>query len=1369
MKSKIIAIWMCTMLIFSSVVITVGNAEGKTVDDTPNATWNVPGDFGSINEAINNAGVVGGDTILVGAGTYTQNVFVHKQLTIIGEDRDTTIIDANYAGHGFNIIATGASVSGFHVINAIAPSNGIYLDNANLCNISDNIVSNSDAGIYAISDNSIISQNHVYDNEWVGIRLWGSENNTVWGNNASLNDQGINLYGDANTNTVYGNTFFNNSNHGIYLAANSNLNTFHNNTVSYSNYSIYFDGACLGNTFYNNNFKNANIDHVNDPAPAGNFYDNGLPDGGNYWDDYAGVDTDFDDIGDTLVPHPAANFDQYPWVNADGWIINQPPVITDAAGTLAYTEGQGAAIIDSTITITDADDTNLVEAWINITANYQISKDWLDFVDMGSITKDVAGSNADELHLVGTDTLANYELALESVTFENTAGNPTTGIRTITWQVSDGDNSSAVVTSTVTMNPVNSAPVAVDDGYTTDEATVFITGNVTINDTDPEGDMITVFSLDNTGTIGLVTNNTEGRFIYNPSGQFNYLAVGEQAFDFFNYSLTDGELFDTGMVTITIDGINDVPTAVDDGGPGFVVNEAAAANTASVLTNDTDPDTNDVLSVNALNDTGAIGLVTNNADGTFNYDPNGQFDYLAVGEIAYDFFNYTVMDGNGGLDSAMVTIIITGENIAPIAVDDGGPGFITDEDSLFTTASVLTNDTDIDTNDVLSVSAFDVTGTIGLVTDNGDGTFDYNPNGNFDDLAVGEQAFDFFNHTITDGLAFDTAMVTIIINGANDAPVVDAGGPYTINEGDQVILDGSGSYDPDGDTIISYAWDLDNDGAYDDATGVNPTVTWATLRSLGLASEGTALTIGLEVTDSNMGAGTGAGTLTINNLAPTADAGGPYVINEGEDLVLNGGGSTDPGSDALAYAWDLDNDGAYDDATGVDTTVPWAELEALGLAKGTALTIGLEITDTGTASSTDATTLTINNIAPIANNDAATVDEDSSATTIDVLANDDDIDALTIITVTQGAHGAVTITDSGKNVSYEPDADYVGTDTFTYTIDDGEFNDTATVTVTVENVNDDPVAVDDEASVDEDSFTTIYVLNNDIITPDEGETPTVVSVTQGTHGTVSIASGNSRVDYEPDADYVGTDTFTYTISDGNGGTATATITMTVSNVNDWPTITTTGTLDAAEGDAYSVDFDAIDIDGDTIIWSVSGASWLSIDTAGVLGGTALTGTYSIEVTASDGNGGSDIHSYTLTVGGLDSDDDGVPDDDDAFPDDATESVDTDGDGTGDNADSDKDGDGVPNTDDDFPLDPTETIDTDGDGIGNNADTDDDGDGVIDTMDTAPLDSEVTGKELSDDWPYWGVVSILLIIFLEVLIAMFILWFFTKRKKDKDEE
>jgi uncharacterized repeat protein (TIGR01451 family) len=138
--------------------------------------------------------------------------------------------------------------------------------------------------------------------------------------------------------------------------------------------------------------------------------------------------------------------------------------------------------------------------------------------------------------------------------------------------------------------------------------------------------------------------------------------------------IPDSKLTNTALVTSTQVGtpvqssvsmmmVNLSPNAQDDGGTGFTSDEDTPFTTGNVLVNDSDPD-GGILSVTGLNTTGTIGLVTNNGDGTFNYDPNGQFEDLADGEQATDTFTYTISDRQGGSDTATVTITITG-------VDDG--------------------------------------------------------------------------------------------------------------------------------------------------------------------------------------------------------------------------------------------------------------------------------------------------------------------------------------------------------------------------------------------------------------------------------------------------------------------------------------------------------------------------------------------------------------------------------------------------------------------------------------------------------------------------------------------------------------------------
>ena len=103
--------------------------------------------------------------------------------------------------------------------------------------------------------------------------------------------------------------------------------------------------------------------------------------------------------------------------------------------------------------------------------------------------------------------------------------------------------------------------------------------------------------------------------------------------------------------------------------------------------------------------------------------------------------------------------------------------------------------------------------------------------------------------------------------------------------------------------------------------------------------------------------------------------------------------------------------------------------------------------------------------------------------------------------------------------------------------------------MTVDSVNDVPVAADDADTTDEDVAVDVDVLTND--TDADGDTLSIDSFTQGSNGTVSD-NGDGTLKYTPNANFFGTDTFTYTVDDGNGGTDTATVTITVDAVNDEP-------------------------------------------------------------------------------------------------------------------------------------------------------------------------------------------------------------------------
>lgn len=184
------------------------------------------------------------------------------------------------------------------------------------------------------------------------------------------------------------------------------------------------------------------------------------------------------------------------------------------------------------------------------------------------------------------------------------------------------------------------------------------------------------------------------------------------------------------------------------------------------------------------------------------------------------------------------------------------------------------------------------------------------------------------------------------------------------------------------------------------------------------------------------------------------------------------------------------------------------------------------------------------NTNPDAVDDTASVNKNSSANTINVLANDSDADSdpLTITAVSQGTHG--TVVNNSTTVSYSPAAAFSGTDSFTYTISDGRGgSDTATVNVTV--VNHPPVANADTYTVNQDTLLNPAapgVLAND--SDADSDPLTANLVTSATHGTLALAS-NGSFTYTGNAHFTGTDSFTYRANDGDANSNVATVTINV--------------------------------------------------------------------------------------------------------------------------------------------------------------------------------------------------------------------------------
>ena len=276
---------------------------------------------------------------------------------------------------------------------------------------------------------------------------------------------------------------------------------------------------------------------------------------------------------------------------------------------------------------------------------------------------------------------------------------------------------------------------------------------------------------------------------------------------------------------------------------------------------------------------------------------------------------------------------------------------------------------------------------------------------------------------------------------------------------------------------------------------------------------------------------------------------------------------------------------------------------------------------------------------PDASNDSDTIAEDSGPDIIDVLANDNSDAGTIVIDGTSDPANGTAFTD-GLTVTYTPNGDFHGSDSFTYDVHNDDGGSSATVDITVTSVNDHPVAVDDDVEINEDATSDFDVLANDTDVDDgNGALSISGNPTDGAHGTTTVVGGKVR--YNPAADFHGTDTFTYTVSDGHvGGTDTGTVNVTIDPVNDAPVAhndtkpvveDTTTTLDIVGNDD--------DVDGDTL-------HVLSIGTPPTQGSVTITnggadvsydpnqdatGSDSFTYTVSDGNGGTDAATVSITI------------------------------------------------------------------------------------------------------------------------------------------
>ncbi|MFT7578906.1 MAG: Cys-rich repeat protein/VCBS repeat-containing protein [Myxococcota bacterium] len=337
------------------------------------------------------------------------------------------------------------------------------------------------------------------------------------------------------------------------------------------------------------------------------------------------------------------------------------------------------------------------------------------------------------------------------------------------------DEFDACDTATITINVgvSNTPPVAVADGVNLNEDAAPVVIDVLANDSDPDGDDITVVSVTQPSH-GTATINDDGEVVYTVEANYD-------GFDSFTYTLCDapGDCV-TADVEITITGDNDSPVAVDD----EVTVEVGTTTSIPVLDNDHDPD-GDTLRVTEVSEVSG-GVATIEEDGTITFTPDDGFTGDAT-------FTYTACDAEGACADATVTVHVSdGGNTAPVAQDDAytaTPGEPAELD-------VLDNDTDAD-GDPIAVSEVQQPDH-GDVVINPDGTLQYTPD-------AGYEGEDTFTYEICDdkGLC-DSATVTLNVDdGIDNGPPVAEDDYFAVDQDtptDLPVLDNDS--DPDGDALV---------------------------------------------------------------------------------------------------------------------------------------------------------------------------------------------------------------------------------------------------------------------------------------------------------------------------------------------------------------------------------------------------------------------------------------------------------------------------------------------------------------------------------------------------------------------------------------
>ncbi len=786
-------------------------------------------------------------------------------------------------------------------------------------------------------------------------------------------------------------------------------------------------------------------------------------------------------------------------------------------------------------------------------------------------------------------------------------------------------------------------------------------GDVLLNDTDPDNDPLTVSAIAGgtlgnavSGTYGQLTIQSNGSYVYNANNA-NALDAGDIATDTFTYTVTDGTGTDTATITFTVKGIDDDPVGVNDTG---AVNEDAQISISAgsgVLSNDTDADASSSLTVSGVNGgtvgqelTGTYGTLTLASDGSYVYTANTSgADGLAHGATATDTFTYTVSDGAGTTDTANLVITVTG--VGPVGSADTATATESQTLTVNTAGGVLTNDTGGDTESlaVTNVSSngtgnsgaadAGVLGTYGTLTLAADGSYTYIANtAAAEALDAGDSVTEVFTYTVKDDddKNSSTATLTVTINGAND-PIVAVDDTDSVNEDATVSRTVSDTQELDHD-------DTDVDG--DDTSG-NFTITG--IRTGSKDGTGETGTVGASLTGEY-------GTLTVN-----ANGSYTYVADQTKsDQLVTGQTGTDTFTYTVSDGTATSTANLTFTVTGINDNDPVAVDDTDTVPKGETITRAANTTFALNADDTDA---------------------DGESLTISGIRlgqSEGGGDPGTLGSGLVGTYGTLTLNADG---SYSYVADQAAADAlkrgeskieyFNYTVTDGTNEDIGVIAITVTGKSDPPVPEDDTLEIDAGATgvkdASKGVLKNDtdpdgdsltvntIRTGEEngtGTSGTIGSPLTGTYGDLTINSDGS---YEYKANNAKslnpgetkTEYFTYTATDGETPVE-AQIAITVTGINDPPELLyPVVDPNLVVGEPIIIKHKQIFDDPDTgtydiaeykIIDPESGAETslpegLRLKQNKLHGTINTPGTYTITIRAIDGEGLYADHTFTITV------------------------------------------------------------------------------------------------------------------------------------------